>query len=130
MGIDEQFCRNRTSRIFLALFAMGLMGSLSAFGSSSAHATEALTLSISSDTLALNLAPSDAAGTFGSANLNIDVTMNVNGGYDLTLEGKSSDRALVGTNNPSNSFSSITGTVSTDDFSAAANTQYNNKWGY
>ena len=74
MGIGKQYHHHRFSKISLALFAMGLMGSLSAFGSSSAHATEALTLSISSDTLALNLTPSDAAGTFGSANINIDVT--------------------------------------------------------
>ena len=111
----------------LVLGAVGLSPSLV---SSPAHATEALTLSISSDTLALNLTPSDAAGTFGSANINIDVTMNVSGGYNLTLKGNRNDGALVGTNNPSNSFSSITGTVSADDFSAASNTQYNNKWGY
>ena len=130
MGIGKQYHHHRFSKISLALFAMGLMGSLSAFASSSAHATEALTLSISSDTLALNLTPSDAAGTFGSANINIDVTMNMSGGYNLTLKGNRNDGALVGTNNPSNSFSSITGTVSADDFSAASNTQYNNKWGY
>ena len=94
------------------------------------YATEAMTLSISGDTLALNLAPNDSAGTFGKSDLNISVAMAVTGGYNLTITGNNSTGNLTGADDSSHIISSISGTVSESDFSNSANTSYNNKWGY
>ena len=71
------------------------------------HATEAMTISISSDTLALNLAPNSLEGTFGKGNLNIDISLAVRGGYNLTITGSDNVGNLVGTNDNSHIISSI-----------------------
>ena len=114
----------------IAVMAMALLGLSFIASYQDTYATEAMTLSISGDTLALNLAPNDSAGTFGKSDLNISVAMAVTGGYNLTITGNNSTGNLTGADDSSHIISSISGTVSESDFSNSANTSYNNKWGY
>ena len=119
----------RKTRVTVIIAVLLMVFGMFAF-SPSTFATEAITISISSDTLALNLAPNSLEGTFGKGNLNIDISLAVRGGYNLTITGSDNVGNLVGTNDSSHIISSISGTVTEENFSASANTQYNNKWGY
>ena len=114
----------------IAVMAMALLGLSFIASYQDTYATEAMTLSISGGTLALNLAPNDSAGTFGKSDLNISVAIAVTGGYNLTITGIDSTGNLTGADDNSHIISSISGTVSESDFSNSANTSYNNKWGY
>ena len=126
--ILRKLAANPSFRLVLTLLAITLLPLFVA--APAVHATEALTISLSSNNLALNLMPHDSAGSFGSSDLGVSVSLNITSGYTLSIIGSDDTGNLVGQNNSSNVFSSITSTVSETDFSAAANTSYNGKWGY
>ena len=97
-----------------------------------ASATDVLTLTISSNDLSLNLAPTSVDGAFATSDdLTISVTLNVTGGYTLGIRGDSASSnptALVNTADSSKFFSSIPSAITESTFSSSST--YNNKWGY
>ena len=103
--------------------------------------TTSLNLTLSNDTIALNLAPLSSAGTFSSSTpANFTVSTNNVTGYTLSIKSSVSDPTdaievanasrLVNTEDSTKYISSISGSVAEDVFSSSTNTQYNNMWGY
>ena len=103
--------------------------------------TTSLNLTLSNDTIALNLTPLSSAGTFSSStSANFTVSTNNVTGYTLSIKSSVSDPTdatevanasrLVNTEDSTKYISSISGSVSESVFSNASNTQYNNMWGY
>ena len=103
--------------------------------------TTSLNLTLSNDTIALNLTPLSSAGTFSSSTpANFTVSTNNVTGYTLSIKSKvvnpsnatevANASRLVNTEDSTKYISSISGSVSESVFSNASNTQYNNMWGY
>ena len=103
--------------------------------------TTSLNLTLSNDTIALNLTPLSSAGTFSSSTpANFTVSTNNVTGYTLSIKSKvvnpsnatevANASRLVNTEDSTKYISSISGSVAEDVFSSSTNTQYNNMWGY
>ena len=115
-----------TSLILCLMVSLAITG----LGANSANATSVMSLTVSSDTVALNLAPTRATGTFGkSSNISITAKTTNATGYTLGVAAASAtdyDKLKNG----SDSIDSITEAVTEEAFKALNNTAYNGKWGY
>ena len=115
--------------IFLSVF---LISFLTIF-SGTAHATTSLNLTVSSDTVKLNITPTRSAGTFAkSDNVNISASTNNQTGYTLSIAGSSSsdNNKLINSTSSSNYLTSVSEPTTEEAFSSLTGTAYNNKWGY
>lgn len=115
----------------------GLVGAvtmLSAFGTQNVSAAS-ITLTVPTDkALSLDLVPT-ASGNFNKSDAaNITIKTDALAGYTLSVkakDGNSTDLKNITNPSPANIISSLGATtVSESDFKNAANTTYNNKWGF
>ncbi len=101
--------------------------------SNAAHATTSLNLTVSSDTVKLNIASTRPTGTFAkSDNVNISASTNNQTGYTLSIAGSSSsdNNKLINSTSSSNYLTSVSEPTTEEAFSSLTGTAYNNKWGY
>ena len=103
--------------------------------------TTSLNLTLTNDTLALDLAATSSAGTFAASSpANFTVSTNNVSGYTLSIKSKVVDPTnttevtnasrLVNTDDGTKYISSISSSLAPATFSNISNTQYNNQWGY
>ena len=84
-----------------------------------------LSLSISDNTISLNMTPTTTAGEFSSSSdITVGVNTTNNAGYKLSITANNSTNLVSGSNNLTTISSAITG----DTFSSSSD--YNNQWGY
>ena len=126
---------NHKHKVFLALLMPFLASILvCCFDSDSAFADNSVSMSVSSNSIVLNLIPKSSSGTFAkSSNIDISVTLSGAGGYTLGVYSASTGAdatSLVHTVDNTKKFTSISSALTESDFSNASNTQYNNMWGY
>ena len=102
---------------------------LSGGSNGNALAADFLTMSVDTDSLSLDLAPSSSDGQFvKSGNANISVSTSNSHGYTLSISASDS-RDLVGTGTASgSSFTPLESSVTETNFSTSS--AYDNKWGY
>ena len=117
--------------LILFLIASFIISSLFNFlTSNNVSAVGSVSLSVSSDTVNLSVAPTRATGTFAkSDNINISASTNNSTGYTLMLAASSStdyDKLKNG----SNHLTSVTSATTEEAFKALNGTAYNNMWGY
>ncbi|MBR2741866.1 hypothetical protein IKD98_03915 [Candidatus Saccharibacteria bacterium] len=127
--------KRNTNKLFLAFF-MPLLASFFVcyFRPESVFADNSVSLSVSSNSVVLNLIPKSSSGTFAkSSSIDISVTLSGAGGYTLGVYSASTGAdatSLVHTVDNTKKFTSISSALTENDFSNASNTQYNNMWGY
>lgn len=103
--------------------------------------TTSLNLTLTNDTLALNLIAGSTTGSFAASSpANFTVSTNNASGYTLSIKSKVTDPSnstqvanasrLVNTEDSSEYISSIASSLAPATFSNSSNTQYNNQWGY
>ena len=132
LGLNKRRCNIKkfkyTSLVGAMLFFVPVLFSTSAF------ADPSITLTISSNTLNLNLRPNSASGTFAkSGDLDINVALSGPGGYTLGIKANTTGANatnLVNTSDSTKTFASISSAVTESDFANASNTTLNNQWGY
>ena len=124
--LNNIFCKCYALFLFVLFFV--------SFFSAPVFADNTLTLSISDNSLSINMLPQTVSGEFvKSSNINISISLSGTGGYYLGIKagttGTNATR-LVHTTDNTKYFSSITSAISQSTFSNASNTTYNNQWGY
>ena len=132
----SEFWENKTGISVVALlFASFLFSVLFSFmGAPTVFADNTISLTVSSNSVVLGVAPKSSDGTFAkSSNLNISVSLTGVGGYTLGIRSDAmgaNATKLIHTVDNTKAFTSISSAISESDFASAANTQYNNTWGY
>lgn len=127
---------NKTITNIFAVISLVMAGLISnfLFSSTPVFADNTISLTVSSNSVVLNLVPISTSGTFTkSPALDISVTLSGTGGYTLGIYSATSgadSTKLINTIDNTKSFTSISSAVSESDFSNSSNTQYNNQWGY
>ena len=132
----SEFWKNKTGvSVVAVLFVYFLFSGLcSILTTIDVFADNTISLNVSSNSVVLGLAPKTSEGAFAkSSNLNISVSLTGVGGYTLGIRSGSmgaNATNLVNTIDNTKLFTSISSAISESDFANAANTQYNNTWGY
>ncbi|MDO4746772.1 MAG: FISUMP domain-containing protein [Candidatus Saccharibacteria bacterium] len=128
--------KQKTITNIITIFSLTIVGFIASipFSTTQVFADSAISLTVSSNSLSLDLAPATAVGTFSkSSTLDISVTFSGTGGYTLGIHSATTgtdSTKLVNTTDNTKSFTSIHSAISESDFSSSSNTQYNSKWGY
>ena len=92
---------------------------------------DSLTLSVSTNNLAVDLSPLSSTGDFNeSSNMSINVSTSSTSGYTLSIASSTGSTDLTNQSDNTKKFNSISSNLTNSDFSNSSNTQYNNKWGY
>ena len=131
--VIRQIVRKTVNYHFKVIFLGALLVSFLTIFSGTAHAATSLNLTVSSDTVKLNITPTRSAGTFAkSDNVNISASINNQTGYTLSIAGSSSsdNNKLINTTSSSNYLTSVSEPTTEEAFSSLTGTAYNNKWGY
>ncbi len=129
----NQIIRNNSNHRYKAIFLGVTLVSFLTIFSNTAHATTSLNLTVSSDTVKLNIASTRPTGTFAkSDNVNISASTNNQTGYTLSIAGSSSsdNNKLINSTSSSNYLTSVSEPTTEEAFSSLTGTAYNNKWGY
>ncbi len=114
--------------IVFSAFLVSILASV--FISSNTFASASLNLTVSSDTVKLNIAPTRTTGTFAkSENVGISASTNNQTGYTLAIAASdSSDYDKL--KNGNNYLTSVSEATTEEAFKSLSGTAYNNKWGY
>ena len=120
---------------FLALIVISLASVLVSINlAAPTFADNAISLTVSSNNVVLNLTPLSTTGTFAkSSSLNVSVSLTGAGGYTLGIHSATTgadSTKLINITDNTKAFTSISSALSENDFSSSSNTQYNNQWGY
>lgn len=117
---------------FLSVLGVAIFGVLGCFGVADVSAVAStLNMSVSTNTISLNVFPDSNSGTFASSNVaSISVSTDHYSGYTLGIRANTSGDDSTKLVNGANKIDSISAALSEADFKNSANTQYNGKWGY
>ena len=123
------FTASKKAVTSLVLFTAVLIF-LSLVGFNNVSAVGSISLTVSSSTVGLNIAPTNANGTFAkSENVNISASNDNSTGYTLAISASSStdyDKLING----NEYLTSVSEPTTEESFKALNGTAYNGKWGY
>lgn len=116
----------KSYKLVIALSILAAYAFCSDFIVNNVSATPAsLSLSISDNTISLNMTPTTTAGEFSSSSdITVGVNTTNNAGYKLSITANNSTNLVSGSNN----LTTISSAITSDTFSSSSD--YNNQWGY